>query len=193
MARERKDKGFNSGLGPRTSGLSFGWWFRRSRLEKAAAIVLLLSLLVDTVAAESLPRVATVLHFLTAGCFLALLFRYVRSLLSLAIWRLRNRLLIAYLFIAVVPVALIAGMAGISLYIFYGLTSTYMASSEVHRLEEELALAGRTIALNVASKRDNLETVFNAHLSPKLKGVHPEAHLLPPGDVAPWFQKALVD
>src|SRR5260370_14916298 len=131
----------------RAAGFSFGT--RRTRLEKAAATVLLLSLVVDnTIGARQL-FLATLLHLATAGCFLALLARYLRTLLSMAIWRLRNRLLITYLFIGVVPVVLIAGMALISLYIFYGMASTYITKTEVRRLHEELAVARRAVALDL--------------------------------------------
>jgi phosphoserine phosphatase RsbU/P len=195
MAPERKEKGFDSGPGPRAAGFGSrrrgpGFWRNRTKLEKAAIIMLAVSLVEDLLTGDAFPRVGLLLHAAVAGCFLALLFRYVRKLLSLAIWRLRHRLLIAYVFIAVVPIALIVAMAGVSLYIFYGVTATYMASTEVHRLEEELALAGRAVALDVAEhgmSAENIEPVLTQHLAPSLKEVQPEAHLLGPQDVASWF------
>src|ERR1019366_1338330 len=116
MAGERIDKGFE--LGPGTGGFGSrrrpsGFWENRSKLEKAAMIVLGVSLVGDALAGDAFPRLTLLLHFAVAGCFLALLFRYLRKLLSLAIWRLRHRLLITYVFIAFVPIALMVAIAGV--------------------------------------------------------------------------------
>jgi sigma-B regulation protein RsbU (phosphoserine phosphatase) len=193
MAGERIDKGFDSG--PNAAGFGSrrrpsGFWQNRSKLEKAAIIVLAISLAGDALAGDNFPRLTLLLHFAVAGCFLALLFRYVRKLLSLAIWRLRHRLLITYVFIAFVPIALLVAIAGVSIYIFFGMTATYMASSEVHRLEEELAQAGHSVSLDVQQRglrEEDLGGFLTEHLAPNLKGLEPEAHLLGPQDVAPWF------
>jgi sigma-B regulation protein RsbU (phosphoserine phosphatase) len=186
----RLDQTTTGGFGsrPRASG----FWSNRSKLEKAAMIVLAISLLGDVLSGDRFPALTLLLHFAVAGCFLALLFRYVRKLLSLAIWRLRHRLLITYVFIAVVPIVLLMATAAVSIYIFYGMTATYMASSEVHRLEEELALAGHSVALDVQQRgisEDDVGGFLTEHLAPNLKGVDPEAHLHGPEDVAPWFTK----
>jgi sigma-B regulation protein RsbU (phosphoserine phosphatase) len=170
-----------------------GWrtfWLRRSRLEKVAAIALVLSLVLDNSAGERLPLAATILHLLTAGCFLALLFRYVRSLLSIAIWRLRNRLLITYVFIALVPIVLIAGMVGVSCYIFYGLISTYMANYEVQRLQSALALAGRAVAHDLQhGATGDMRAMLAAHLPPRAKDLQPEANLVTAEEVAAWLKQ----
>ncbi len=186
MAVGLTDKGFGSRRRPA------GFWKNRSQLEKAAMIVLAVSLAGDALAGDAFPRLTLLLHFSVAGCFLALLFRYVRKLLSLAIWRLRHRLLITYVFIAFVPIALLVAIAGVSMYIFYGMTATYMASAEVHRLEEELAQAGHSVALDVqqrALRQDDIGGFLAEHLAPNLKGLEPEAHLLGPQDVAAWFKQ----
>ncbi len=49
------------------------------------------------------------------------------------IWRLRNRLLVVYLFIAVVPVVLILTLAGIGAWILTGQIATYMVVTELDR------------------------------------------------------------
>jgi len=54
--------------------------------------------------------------FLAAVYFAIRLLPWVRTSL---LWRLRNRLVVAYLFIAVVPVVLLLAMAGIGVYLFY--------------------------------------------------------------------------
>ncbi len=168
------------------------FWLRRSRLEKVAALVLLMSLIVDNSAAERFTSLGTLLHLAAAGCFLALLFRYLRGLLSFAIWRLRNRLLITYLFIAVVPIVLVASMGAISSYIFYGMVSTYMAHAEVQRLQDSLALAGRTVALDLEQgATGDLNAVLRSHLGPATVDVQPEASLLARDEVAGWMREKI--
>jgi len=58
------------------------------------------------------------------------------------LWSLRNRLLVAYLFIAVVPVLLLVSLWGIGAYILYGQLGSYVLSQEVnHTLSRMQALA----------------------------------------------------
>jgi len=46
-----------------------------------------------------------------------------------AIWRLRNRLLVTYLFIALVPVLLIVTLSGLSTYVLLSQLAAYLANS----------------------------------------------------------------
>src|SRR5581483_7993773 len=56
--------------------------------------------------------------------------RLARRFIGRAIWRLRNRLIVAYLFIAVVPIILILALAAIAIYMVTGQVAVYLASSE---------------------------------------------------------------
>ena len=47
------------------------------------------------------------------------------------LWSLRNRLIIAYLFIAVVPVLLLVTMAGLAAYLMYWQLGSYVTYSEM--------------------------------------------------------------
>ncbi len=62
---------------------------------------------------------------------LASIFRMVRRILRGAVWRLRNRLIVAYLFIAVVPVVLLLIMAGLAGYVVIGEMAVYLANREL--------------------------------------------------------------
>jgi len=59
-----------------------------------------------------------------------MLFGWIRRRL---LWSLRRRLMVAYVFIAVVPILLLLAMAGISAYILYAQLGSYVLSEEVHR------------------------------------------------------------
>jgi len=84
-------------------------------------------------------RVAPALQALAAlGAIilgLLALFKLARRGMRKAIWRLRNRLIAAYLFIAVVPIILIVALAGIAGYAVIGQMAVYLVSTELsHRV-----------------------------------------------------------
>ena len=87
-----------------------------------------------------------VLALLTIVLGVASLYRAVRRIVRGAVWRLRNRLILAYVFIAVVPIILILAMVGLAGYVVIGEMAVYLANreldsrlSQVHR--QALALA----------------------------------------------------
>jgi sigma-B regulation protein RsbU (phosphoserine phosphatase) len=92
---------------------------RTSRLDRAAIAFLALYGIASAIFRPAALPLAGLLGFL---CFLAAfylclrLFKWVREKL---LWRLRNRLIVAYLFIAVVPVVLLLTMMGIGMYLLY--------------------------------------------------------------------------
>jgi sigma-B regulation protein RsbU (phosphoserine phosphatase) len=61
----------------------------------------------------------------------ATVYRTVRRILRGAVWRLRNRLIVAYVFIAVVPIILILAMAGLAAYVVIGEMAVYLANREL--------------------------------------------------------------
>src|SRR5271157_5047699 len=88
-------------------------------------------------------RVAPAMQLLAAlGTFmlgLLALFKLARRVMRKAIWRLRNRLIVAYLFIAVVPIILIAALAGIAGYAVIGQMAVYLVNTELtHRVNSLL-------------------------------------------------------
>ncbi|MCL6505816.1 MAG: hypothetical protein K6T59_02225, partial [Bryobacteraceae bacterium] len=83
---------------------------------------------------------------------LAAALRLARRGLRKAIWSLRNRLVVAYIFIAVVPVALILVLAAIGAYLLYGQIAVYLVSSELER--RAAALDSPVIGLLATEPRD---------------------------------------
>lgn len=67
----------------------------------------------------------------TVAVFL-LLVRVVYLQAVETLWLLRNRLILAYVFMGVVPVLLIAGMLAIGAYMFYGQYASYLLLSELN-------------------------------------------------------------
>ena len=86
------------------------WWRSLGRLEKALGLMLLVYVILRvTGAAPDARWWLAVLSFLLG---LVVAFRLARRGLRKAIWRLRNRLIAAYIFIAVVPIVLILLLVG---------------------------------------------------------------------------------
>jgi phosphoserine phosphatase RsbU/P len=87
-------------------------------------------------------------------CGLVLGFRFgFRPLL----WRLRNRLIVTYLFIGVMPILLLLGMGGLAGYLFAGQFATYVATSDfsselLHLQAANDALAAQLIPLENTGK-----------------------------------------
>jgi len=68
---------------------------------------------------------------IAAGLWLAI--RLLRLVARQAVWRLRHRLLVTYLFIAVVPLILIAGLATLGGYILVHQLAAYLVTTELDR------------------------------------------------------------
>jgi len=87
------------------------------------------------------------------------------------IWRLRNRLIVAYLFIAFVPVALIAILVALVGWELVGGTAVYLVSSELDRRTSAMDGVAHLLAQTPAEKRENtLRDVlpYLEHLFPNL-------------------------
>ncbi len=75
-------------------------------------------------------------------------FRGLRALIRTSIWRLRNRLIVTYIFIGFVPLALILVLVGTGGYILAGQTAMYLVSSELDRTIGDLSVPARVLAMN---------------------------------------------
>ena len=71
---------------------------------------------------------ATFIVFVFAACGSLMLLRWVRRQLM---WRLRNRLIVTYVFIGVIPIVLLVAMALLAGYLFAGQFATYVAMADL--------------------------------------------------------------
>src|SRR5690348_11188399 len=85
---------------------------------------------------------------LTNVLVLVAFFAIARYLLrqSRALWRVRNRLIVTYVFIAVVPILLILALVGMSAYIVSGQVASYLVSSEASRRAAALGGPARILS-----------------------------------------------
>jgi sigma-B regulation protein RsbU (phosphoserine phosphatase) len=118
-------------------------WKRLGKLDKAFLILLLIYivLLLLVPANFFLGLLELVLFVLGAW----LLLRLTRIGLRKAIWRLRNRILVTYVLIAVVPILLILTLAGLGTWVLAGQMAVYLARSELDRRVASMQAAVETL------------------------------------------------
>src|SRR5271165_6148344 len=68
------------------------------------------------------------------------------------LWSLRNRLVAAYVFIAVVPVLLLVTMAGLAAYLLYWQLGAYVIHTEIEEREERVGVVATAMATSYAAQ-----------------------------------------
>jgi len=99
--------------------------------------------------------------FLFAAFGMLMVLRWVRRGLM---WRLRNRLIVTYVFIGVIPVVLLLAMGFVAGYLFVGQFSTYVASSDLQSQLQRLEATNRSLTRQFGS------LARDGRLTPQLAG-----------------------
>ena len=71
------------------------------------------------------------------------------------LWRLRNRLIVTYVFIGVIPVVLLVAMAFITIYLFAGQFANFVVTSELDSRLRSLQSANAAIANELAARLEH--------------------------------------
>src|SRR5271166_1269772 len=111
-----------------------------------ALILELLRLITRSPSGTLLSGWTSFLLFVFIVCALLMGLRWVRRHLM---WRLRNRLIVTYTFIGVIPIILLVAMALIAGYLFAGQFATYVASSELQSELQHLEAANTSLAVQL--------------------------------------------
>ena len=106
-------------------------WKRLGKLDKAFLMLLLVYIVLLLAAPPNI--FVGVLQFILFVLGAWVVIRVARAGLRKAIWRLRNRILVTYVLIAVVPILLILTLAGLGTYMLAGQVAVYLARSELDR------------------------------------------------------------
>src|SRR6184192_47774 len=101
---------------------------------------------------RSLGGWVSILSFVVIVLFAFLAFRWLRSKL---LWRLRNRLIVTYVFIGVIPVVLILAMFGISGYLLGNQLTTMLVHRDLMAEVQSLDTMNATVSLEIASRVTN--------------------------------------
>ena len=89
------------------------------------------------------------LSFLVIVLFLILAIRWVKAK---ALWRLRNRLIVTYVFIGVIPVVMLVVLALLSFYLFAGQFATFVVTTALDSELKSLDAANSAVAHELAVK-----------------------------------------
>jgi phosphoserine phosphatase RsbU/P len=107
-------------------------------------------------------KIATVLHrhfgeylsawvtFLSLIAIVLLFVLAARRISAQLLWRMRNRLIVTYVFIGVVPLLLLVSLGGLALYLFAGQFSTYIVTSRLDSELQQLRAGNAVVAAELA-------------------------------------------
>lgn len=92
------------------------------------------------------------LSFVAIILFSILAFRWAKSRL---LWRLRNRLIVTYVFIGVIPVVMLVTLALLSFYLFAGQFATFIVTSALKSDLDSLAAVNSAFANQLAAETEH--------------------------------------
>jgi sigma-B regulation protein RsbU (phosphoserine phosphatase) len=95
------------------------------------------------------------LSFISILLFTILGFRWLKAKI---LWRLRNRLIVTYMFIGVVPTLLLISMAFATLYLFAGQFANFIVTSEIHLQLHSVEAVNAAIAHELAARLERGES-----------------------------------
>jgi len=100
-------------------------------------------------ASDSLQGWVKFLLFDAALLFSILAFRGLKRRI---LWRLRNRLIVTYVFIGVIPAALLIAMAFITIYLFAGQFASYVVTSEINSQLRSMQAVNAAVGNELAAR-----------------------------------------
>ncbi len=149
-------------MNPLSSSLQM-FWRRLSGFDIVALVIFVLGT-VATIA-ELSGNIANFVKFLAVLCLFYLLFRFIGWWRSRLLWSLRNRLIVAYLFIALVPILLIVTLVALAGRILYSQLGAYLLYEDIQTrintiadMAEHIAAAHGPVARG--SSQEELESVL---------------------------------
>ncbi len=95
------------------------------------------------------------LAFIAGVLFFVLAFKWVKRRI---LWRLRNRLIVTYVFIGVIPAVLLMAMALITLYGLAGQFAVFVVTSEIHSQLRSLEAANAAVSNELAARLERGDT-----------------------------------
>jgi phosphoserine phosphatase RsbU/P len=151
---------------------------RLNRREKLLLLLLLQQLIYRVyarVTGQELPG-----HFLLTVLFILAVvlvgLYYLRLLIRPLLWSVRNRLMVTYVFIGVVPLLLILAMMASGLYLVMGQVATHLVSSEIRSRQDLIKESANALAWEIASgeagaDKDSARN-FMTLIQKRLPGLH---------------------
>jgi phosphoserine phosphatase RsbU/P len=98
------------------------------------------------------------IRFLVFDAALLFSISFFRVLKRKVLWRLRNRLIVTYVFIGVIPVALLVLMAVITTYLFAGQFASFVVTSEINSQLRSMQAMNAALGNELAARVEKGET-----------------------------------
>src|SRR6202045_4868057 len=138
-------------------------WRRLSGFDIVALVIFALGVVVTV--AELNGSAVSFLKFLAVLCLFYLLFRMIGWWRSRLLWSLRNRLIVAYLFIALVPILLIVTLVALAGRILYSQLGAYLLYEDIQTRINTIADMAEHIAAahgpaTKGSSQERQESIF---------------------------------
>src|ERR1700694_500841 len=155
-------------MNPLSSSLKM-FWRRLSGFDIVALVIFALGAVATS--AELRGNIANFVKFLAVLCLFYLLFRFAGWWRTRLLWSLRNRLIVAYLFIAVVPILLILTLVVLAGQILYSQLGAYLLYDDIHRriammadITEHIAAAHRALPKGLTVEESEGVLAEQSHL-----------------------------
>src|SRR5215469_8728641 len=129
--------------------------------------------------AQALGGWVSALSFAAIGLFVFLGFRWLRSKL---LWRLRNRLIVTYVFIGLIPAVLLATIAFITIYLFAGQFANFVVTSDLNSRLRSLQAVNAAIANELAARISRGQSPT----AESLEGLKLGDPSFAPGEICAW-------
>jgi len=157
-------------MNPLSSSLKM-FWRRLSGFDIVALVIFALG--VVAAVAELNGSMANFVKFLAVLCLFYLLFRMIGWWRSRLLWSLRNRLIVAYLFIALVPILLIVTLVGLAGRILYSQLGAYLLYEDIQvRINTIADMAEHIAAAHGPVTRGTSEVELESVMAGQSHAVH---------------------
>jgi phosphoserine phosphatase RsbU/P len=157
-------------MNPLSSSLKM-FWRRLSGFDIVALVIFALG--VVATAAGLSGSFVNFLKFLAVLCLIYLLFRMIGWWRSRLLWSLRNRLIVAYLFMGLVPILLIVTLVGLAGRILYSQLGAYLLYEDIQvRINSIADMAEHIAAAHGPATRGSSEEEFESDLAAQSHVVH---------------------
>src|SRR5277367_5104564 len=144
-------------------------WLRLSRIDLLAILLIIGGVVCAILDLGS--GIASFLKFFAILAGVYLVFRFAGWWRTRLLWSLRNRLIVAYLFIAVVPILLILTLVVLAGQILYSQLGAYLLYDDIHRrvammadITEHIAAAHGTLPKGISEEESESVLAAQSHL-----------------------------
>ncbi|HXM90541.1 MAG TPA: SpoIIE family protein phosphatase [Candidatus Dormibacteraeota bacterium] len=147
------------------------FWRRLSGFDIVALVIFALGAVATS--AELRGNIANFVKFLAVLCLFYLLFRFIAWWRSRLLWSLRNRLIVAYLFIALVPILLIVTLVALAGRILYSQLGAYLLYEDIQtRINTIADMAEHIAAAHGPPTRGSSQVELESSLAGQSHAVH---------------------